>query len=54
MPEDRRTQGFVPLLSIEKNVALTNYDTLATKGLVKSFKEKTWGADGRRASNQTK
>lgn len=40
VPEDRRTQGFVPLLSIEKNVALTNYDTLATKGLVKSFKEK--------------
>ena len=43
VPEDRRTQGFVPLLSIEKNVALTNYDTLATKGLVKSFKEKKLG-----------
>ncbi|PXV85612.1 monosaccharide ABC transporter ATP-binding protein (CUT2 family) [Lachnotalea glycerini] len=43
VPEDRRNQGFTPLLSIEKNVALTNYDTLAVGGFVKEQKEKTLG-----------
>jgi ribose transport system ATP-binding protein len=28
VPEDRRNQGFVPLLSVKCNVALTNYDLL--------------------------
>lgn len=28
IPEDRRAQGFVPLLSINKNNALTNYDII--------------------------
>lgn len=29
IPEDRRAQGFVPLGSIQKNIALTNYDQLS-------------------------
>lgn len=28
VPEDRRGQGFIPLLSINKNTALTNYDII--------------------------
>lgn len=43
VPEDRRGQGFTPLLSIEKNVALTNYDTLAKKILVSKEKERSLG-----------
>lgn len=43
VPEDRRNQGFSPLLSIEKNVAMTNYDTLASGGFVKQLKEKELG-----------
>lgn len=45
VPEDRRNQGFISLLSIEKNVALTNYDTIAAKGFVKKGKEKSLGID---------
>ena len=45
VPEDRRNQGFTPLLSIERNVALTNYDTLANGGLVHTGKEKKLGQD---------
>ena len=44
IPEDRRTQGFVPLLSVEKNVASTNYDTLSKNGFVQRKKEKALGA----------
>lgn len=29
VPEDRRTQGFVPLLSVVRNVALSNYDIVS-------------------------
>ncbi|MCI8598437.1 MAG: sugar ABC transporter ATP-binding protein [Lachnospiraceae bacterium] len=43
VPEDRRNQGFIPLLAIEKNVALTNYDSLAQKGFVKGRDEKQLG-----------
>lgn len=43
VPEDRRNQGFTPLLSIERNVALTNYDTLASGSFVKAAKEKALG-----------
>ncbi len=45
VPEDRRNQGFTPLLSIEKNVALTNYDTLANAGFVNRGKEKKLGRE---------
>ncbi|MDD3368192.1 MAG: sugar ABC transporter ATP-binding protein [Lachnospiraceae bacterium] len=43
VPEDRRNQGFTPLLSIEKNIALTNYDTIASHGIVNRAKEKEYG-----------
>lgn len=32
VPEDRRGQGFIPLLSTVKNVALTNYDIVKKNG----------------------
>ena len=32
VPEDRRNQGFIPLLSTTRNVALTNYDIVEKKG----------------------
>jgi ribose transport system ATP-binding protein len=32
VPEDRRGQGFIPLLSTTRNVALTNYDIIRKKG----------------------
>ncbi|MGI6030821.1 MAG: sugar ABC transporter ATP-binding protein [Eubacteriales bacterium] len=41
IPEDRRNQGFVPLLSINKNVALTSYDHLSSGGVVSGKQEKT-------------
>ena len=43
IPEDRRTQGFIPLLSVEKNVASTNYDTMNSYGFVQRKKEKSLG-----------
>ena len=33
VPEDRRGQGFIPLLSTTRNVALTNYDIIKKNGL---------------------
>lgn len=44
IPEDRREQGFVPLLSVERNVASTNYDKLSKSGFVQGKKEKALGA----------
>lgn len=46
VPEDRRNQGFTPLLSIERNVALTNYDSLANGGMVHTGKEAGTGYGG--------
>ena len=43
IPEDRRTQGFAPLLSVTKNIAITNYDRLSGKGIVHQKKEKELG-----------
>ena len=39
VPEDRRNEGFVPLLSIEKNLAIASYDRLARFGIVSRKKE---------------
>lgn len=39
VPEDRRNQGFIPLLSINKNSAITNYDLIRKHGLTVSGKE---------------
>lgn len=43
VPEDRRTQGFSPLLSVTGNVALTNYDKLSSKGFVNKADEDRLG-----------
>jgi len=43
VPEDRRGQGFVGGLSIERNVATPNYDLLAKCGVVNTVKEKLMG-----------
>lgn len=43
VPEDRRGQGFIPLLSIEKNIALMNYDMLSKTGIVNTRLEKQLG-----------
>lgn len=45
VPEDRRTQGFVPLLSISRNVAITNYDKLSKASVVNLSGEKQIGVD---------
>ena len=45
IPEDRRTQGFAPLLSVTKNVAVTNYDKLANAGFVKKGAEDKLGEE---------
>jgi len=39
VPEDRRTQGFFPQLSILRNIAISSYDRLASAGIVKGSKE---------------
>lgn len=39
VPEDRRLEGFVPLLSINRNIALANYDLLCRGAYVPSRKE---------------
>jgi ribose transport system ATP-binding protein len=45
IPEDRRTQGFVPLLSVERNVAAANYDQLTKLGVVNIRNEKKIGRE---------
>jgi ribose transport system ATP-binding protein len=40
VPEDRRGQGFIPLLSVKRNTALPNYDLIERKfGAISSKKE---------------
>lgn len=43
IPEDRRTQGFSPLLTVTRNVATTNYDKLAHGGFVNKKDEDELG-----------
>jgi ribose transport system ATP-binding protein len=45
IPEDRRTQGFVPLLSVERNVAAASYDRLTRFGVVSIGNEKKIGRE---------
>lgn len=42
VPEDRRNQGFIPLLSIERNIAVPNYDFLSKASNVNRAEEKSW------------
>lgn len=43
IPEDRRSQGYAPVLTVEKNIAITNYDKLSSIGVVQPKKEKELG-----------
>ncbi len=45
VPEDRRDEGFIPMLSIEKNLALASYDRLAPHGVVFKYRETKWAED---------
>jgi ribose transport system ATP-binding protein len=40
VPEDRLQEGFIPLLPVMKNLALSSYDFLATFGVVQANQEK--------------
>ena len=42
VPEDRRVEGLVPLLTTEKNVTLASYDKLASASIVSRKKEIAW------------
>jgi ribose transport system ATP-binding protein len=42
VPEDRRNEGFFPILSIEKNITIASYDKLAKFGVVSRRKEIEW------------
>jgi len=39
IPEDRRGEGFIPLLSVNRNTAITNYDLITKKLMAISSKE---------------
>ena len=40
VPEDRKKEGFVPLMSIKENIALPSYRELSSRGMVISAREK--------------
>ena len=42
VPEDRRVEGLIPVLSMEKNITIASYDRLAKAGLVFRRKEVSW------------
>jgi len=42
VPEDRRVEGLIPMLPMEKNITIASYDRLASGGLVSRRKEISW------------
>ena len=42
VPEDRRVQGLIPMLPMERNITISSYDRLASAGLVGRRKEIAW------------
>ena len=42
VPEDRRVEGLIPMLSMEKNITIASYDRIASAGLVSRRKEVNW------------
>ena len=44
VPEDRRVEGLVPLLTIERNITIASYDKLASASLVSRRKEIAWAS----------
>jgi ribose transport system ATP-binding protein len=49
VPEDRRQDGFIPLLPVFKNLALSSYDFLSKLGFVNAKKERTFADDAIKA-----
>jgi rhamnose transport system ATP-binding protein len=45
VPEDRRQQGLVMAMAIDRNIALASYDHLKRKGLIWGALERTFAAD---------
>jgi ribose transport system ATP-binding protein len=45
VPEDRRVEGFIPVQSIEKNIAIASHDRLANFGIVSSRREAKWATE---------
>jgi len=45
VPEDRRTEGFFPVLSIADNLTVASYDVLSKRGIISAKKEKQFAAD---------
>jgi ribose transport system ATP-binding protein len=43
VPEDRRREGFIPLLPVRKNIALASYDRLSKFGFVNAKEELEFG-----------
>jgi len=39
IPEDRRNQGFVPILNVNRNIAITNYDKLSKGKILVNHKD---------------
>jgi ribose transport system ATP-binding protein len=46
VPEDRRNEGFIPLMSIERNLAIASYDILARFGIVNRKREMNFAVEG--------
>ena len=42
VPEDRRVEGLIPVLSMERNITIASYDKIASAGLVGRRKEVNW------------
>ena len=42
VPEDRRVEGLIPNLSVERNITIASYDRIASAGLVGRKKEIDW------------
>ena len=42
VPEDRRVEGLIPVLTMERNITIASYDKLASGGLVVRRREVNW------------
>jgi ribose transport system ATP-binding protein len=45
VPEDRRVEGFIPVQSMEKNIAIASHDRLSKMGFMNARREAHWAED---------
>ncbi|MDR2771188.1 MAG: sugar ABC transporter ATP-binding protein, partial [Clostridiales Family XIII bacterium] len=45
VPEDRRVEGFIPVQSMEKNIAVASHDRLSRLGFMNARREARWAED---------